>query len=112
MFNPVLKSSSSILRSYVPELRQVLTKGVLIFIILNEADIILTTLALYLGSTECNALLASLKSPAMMALGKAVLCLVVVFGLIAFKRQHLFKWINFGMLAVVIWNIAAVISWC
>jgi hypothetical protein len=112
MYNPVLKSSSfSLLRSYVPDLRQVLSRGVLTFIILNEADIILTTLALYLGSTECNVLLASLKSPAMMALGKAGLCLVVVLGLIAFKRQYLFKWINFGMLAVVIWNIVAVISW-
>ena len=112
MLNPVLKSLVLRKQVYIPDLRQVLTRGVLIFIILNEVDIILTTLALYLGSTECNALLASLKSPGMMALGKALLCLVVVAGLIALKRQHLFKWLNFGMLGVVIWNIVAVISWC
>jgi hypothetical protein len=109
MIHPVLKS-------FVPgslsfDWRQFLTRGVLIFIILNEADIILTTIALYLGSSECNLLLASLKSPAMMAVGKAVLCLAIISALIAFKRQNLFKWLNIGMLLVIIWNTAAVISW-
>jgi len=109
MINPVLKSLLP--RTFSIDLRQALTKGVLIFIILNEADIILTTIALYLGSSECNMLLASLKSPAMMACGKAVLCLAIIAGLIAFRQQRLFKWLNIGMLLVVIWNTVAVISW-
>jgi hypothetical protein len=108
MIYPVLKSFQ---RNLAFDWRQVLTRGVLIFIILNEADIILTTVALYLGSTECNILLASLKSPAMMACGKAVLCLAVIAALIAFKRQYLFKWVNAGMMLVVFWNTAAVVSW-
>ncbi len=109
MIHPVLKSF--VPRYFSFDWHQLLTKGVLIFIILNEADIILTTIALYLGSSECNMLLASLKSPAMMAAGKAVLCLAIIAGLIALKRQYLFKWLNIGMLLVVAWNTLAVISW-
>jgi len=93
-------------------LRATLTsKNVLVFIILNEADIVLTTVALALGSSELNFIYSTFRSPALMACIKVLMVGVIILALQSMRRTNLFSWLNIGMLAVVGWNALAVLSW-
>jgi len=109
MINPVLRSLD--LHWHLPGIKALASIDVLLFIILNEADIVLTTIALYLGSREMNFILASLESPFLMAGAKALFCITIITLLLGFKCNNLFKYLNIGLTLVVLWNLVAVISW-
>jgi hypothetical protein len=81
------------------------------FIILNVADIVLTVLALSLGSRELNYIYSALGSPILVVAIKMLMVGGVILALGVSRRTHLLSWVNIGMALVVGWNIAAVLSW-
>jgi hypothetical protein len=81
------------------------------FIVLNVADITLTVLALSLGGRELNYIYSALGSPILVVAVKMLLVGGVVLALGLFRRTHLLNWLNIGMALIVVWNVAALLSW-
>jgi hypothetical protein len=81
------------------------------FIILNVADVALTALALSLGSRELNYIYSALGSPILVVAIKMLMVGGVILALGLLRRTHLLIWLNIGMALVVVWNVAAVLSW-
>jgi len=88
-----------------------ISRAALLFIILNVADIALSTLALSLGSHELNHIYSALGSPILVAAVKMLTVGIVILGLGLFHRSHLLNWLNIGMALIVSWNVVAVLSW-
>lgn len=84
---------------------------VYLFIALNVLDILLTAAALSLGARELNGIFAWARHPIVMAAVKMILVGAILLGLVMWRRTYLIHLLNTGMTLVVIWNIAAVISW-
>jgi hypothetical protein len=79
-----------------------------VWIGLNTLDAILTWIAFAMGAAEGNALLSSLaafKGPERMLIAKVFLAILV--GSIIWRKQkwHLWPWLNWGMVGVVVWNM-------
>jgi hypothetical protein len=87
------------------------SREALLFIMLNVADVALTALALSLGSRELNYIYSALGSPILVATVKMLAVGILIPGLGLFHRSRLLNWLNIGMVLVVSWNIAAVLSW-
>jgi hypothetical protein len=81
------------------------------FIILNVADITLTMLALSLGSHELNYIYSALGNPILVIATKMLMVGGVILALGVSRRTHLLNWLNVGMALIVVWNVAAVVSW-
>jgi len=94
------------------QLRAIMTsRPTLLFIILNVADISLTTRALSLGGRELNLVYSTAGSPLLMTTIKMLLVGFVVVALGVFRRSRLLNWLNIGMALVVGWGIFALLSW-
>ncbi|MBA7608578.1 hypothetical protein ES703_15756 [subsurface metagenome] len=82
--------------------------GLLIgFIVLNLVDLLLTEEAIRLGSQELNPI---------MKLGnlwplKTLFVTWVIYFVMLFRKVKFLKWVNIGMVGIVIYNSVAVWSW-
>lgn len=76
----------------------------LIFIGLNIADAFLTKTGLALGASEINPLVATFGGNILI---KGLIAAVVIFALCYFGKKKLLWHLNFAMLGVVLWNLAA-----
>ena len=75
---------------------------------LNALDAILTWIAFAMGAVEGNSLLSSLadfRGLERMLIAKVFLAILV--GSIIWRKQkwHLWPWLNWGMVGVVVWNM-------
>lgn len=82
-----------------------------LFIALNAVDVALTVKALSLGASEINCVFGTFEHPLEMAAVKMILVGAILLGLVALKRIYLMHWLNAGMALVVVWNVAAVLTW-
>ena len=87
------------------------SKAALVFIILNAADIILSTLAISAGSQELNYIYTALGSPVLIAVVKLLAAGIVILVLGLFHRSRILNWLNIGMALIVSWNVMALLSW-
>ena len=75
---------------------------------LNALDAILTWISFAMGASEANFFLSSLAAvngPERMLITKFFLAMLI--GCIIWRKQkwHLWPWLNWGMVAVVVWNM-------
>jgi hypothetical protein len=81
-----------------------------IWIALNLIDLITAIVAMERGLAEANPIISWLGSSiSILVVFKVILTLAVIFLLIRLKKEHLFKWLNIGMTAVVIWNLVCLL---
>lgn len=82
-----------------------------LFLTLNVADMGLTAFLLSIGAQEMNPIYASSGSLYSLAITKIALVSLVMIGLVAGNRMYLLKWLNMGLVLIVMWNIVAVATW-
>ena len=79
-----------------------------VWIGLNTLDAILTWIAFAMGAVEGNTFLTALadfKGPERLLIANVFLA--ILFGSIIWRKQkwHLWPWLNWGMVGVVVWNM-------
>lgn len=83
----------------------------MLFIILNVADVVLSTLAISAGSHELNYIYSAMGNPILIAAVKMFAAGVVILVLGLFHRSRILNWLNIGMALIVSWNVMALLTW-
>jgi len=76
---------------------------VAIFVTLNIIDAYLTKMALALGAVELNPLMTSTGSS---MITKGLIAIALVFILYYFAKERVLWPLNFGLVGIVLWNLA------
>ncbi len=84
---------------------------ILLWFMLNFADIGITLVCLKGGFTELNPLWTAYLSLNVWVYIKGVLAALVVLGLMAWHRPRLIAWLNAGLGGVVLWNLCCLSSY-
>ena len=80
-------------------------KIIIAFIALNLADLALTLLVLSWGGVELNPIYASLSNAKLIPAAKIAYLTLSLLVLGYFRRLHLVRWLNVGMVFIVAFNI-------
>ena len=75
----------------------------LIFVMLNAVDACLTRLGLSMGAEELNPLMAYFGGN---IIAKMLIAAGIVLVLYLLRREKVLWYCNFGMLGIVLWNLA------
>ena len=81
----------------------------IVFVGLNILDAQLTGVAIALGSSELNPIVGASYGSSIVF--KATISFTIVLILLLCKSGRLLKYLNFGMLGIVVWNAFAIWSW-
>ncbi|MBA7711439.1 hypothetical protein ES703_120402 [subsurface metagenome] len=79
----------------------------LLFIALNIADAYLTKAGLLMGAVEANPLAVYFGSS---LIAKGMIAVLIIIGLYWFGREKSLWWMNFIVLAAVLWNFMQCVS--
>lgn len=73
-----------------------------LFIGLNMFDALLTRMSLAAGAEELNPIAVSFGAN---ILAKALIAVGIVVAMYCLGRERMLWWVNFGFLAIVLWNL-------